>query len=284
MSFSATAQVIRTSDGVYQTFHTKVIAAQGRKDEDKMGIWIAIGPSVDPQLFDPAQLKADDVLHAFIEYSASLDRYVAVHIGGRQYRVKGNFTLVIPSTYEQVRVGVDNNNPLMTIVIDNSRAPTQSFLLAFRGLKQVANESGPQKVALLEANQLNREYRGIIEPYVLTKSGLELKGSPLSAETAIGVELETPKNPCLRAGTIFVPSAEIARIRALKRDESVPELEKLMIATPVPDPLQGVLLLSIDSAKMIGLDYSSGVIKMINVVGRASRPQICAVKEIPLGE
>ena len=281
---TAQGQLIRTSEGVYQTYHTKIITAQSRRNEDKMGVWLITGPSIDPQLFNPAHLKPEGWLHVFLEYSAAVDRYVAVQIGETQYRVKGNFTLLVPGPYEQVRVGVDNNNPLMTIVVDNQQNPDRSYLLAFHGLKQVANESGPQKVALLEANQLNPEHRGIIEPYVLTKTGLELKGVRLSADNALGVELEPPKNPCLRAGTVFVQGSEVSRIRGLKREQGVQELEKLLASPPTADPLQGVLLLRIEASQMIGLDYSSGVIKTIHAIGRGVRPQICAVKEIPLGE
>jgi hypothetical protein len=278
--------LVQTSSGVFQSVNDrslKVIVA----NSGQPGIFVLLGQPIDLQLFDPAKVKQEGSIHLFLVYSPELDRYAALQVGAKRYPIKGSFTLLIKLPAYSVRLSVDNNNPLATIVLDsrppaNAPSNTSSALLAFRGTQLVANETG-LKVALLEANQLSSQFRGVIDPYLLTEQGLSLKGTAVE-NSPIGLEIASPKNACLNPGTVFIDEKDLGSIRNLKREESLKELERLISASPADDPLKGVLLLRIENTQMIGLDYTSGVIKIVRTLGRPGKQVVCAIRVIPLQE
>ena len=275
------AEFIRTSPGVFQHTgkHLKVIVSH-----EIPGIFVLAVPSLDLQVFDPAIVAREGAQHIFIRYNPELDRYSAIVIGPKEYRVRGGLTIEAQIDSDSVRLAVDNNNPYLSILIDSSAKETSlpPSLLGFRGTELVVNETGQKKVALLEANRFN-QFQAVIEPYLLTSAGLALKGAEIAGST-VGVEIEPPKNFCLRSGTIFVSQKDLLRIKNIKqRDESVEQLEKLISGEAPPDPLKGVLLLRIEPTEMIGLDYSSGIVKIIRPLKKVPKP-LCSIEDIPLEE
>jgi hypothetical protein len=309
------AEIIQTSAGVLQSSDRRAKLIISHRVP---GIFILLGSPIDLQIFDPAQIelpagglnasgagtssssqgaavKGDSVTHLFVEYSPQLDRYTALHVGERSFRIRGGFSLHSDLGGQRLRVTVDNNNPYLSVVyepLENtgvSPSPEdgsavslkEPSIVGFRGIQTVVNKSGLRYVALLEANQFN-QFKGLIEPYGLHSGVLTLKGKEYSG-SSIGVELEPQKNLCLTKGSSLIYQTQLSAIKgSSNREAALKELEGLLKASPSKDPFKGVLLLRINPTEILGLDYNKERVITVRPLPKAKQ-SICLVEEIPLG-
>lgn len=279
----AHSQVVQTSFGVFQAINKefKLVVSY----QEPLGLFIIVTRPIELQLFNLATVPADDTLHAFIRYSPEVDRYVSLHIGAKELRIKGNFTMLLTKGTTRARLTVDNNNPYLSILIDTDSKDIPASLIGFRGIDPVANYTGSERVALLEATQLDLP-PGIIEPYSLKTDGLWLKGQKVETPS-IGIEMEPPKNlPCLKPGAVFIDQRDLNELRKLNPKESLPKLEALLSTRPAgEDPFRGMLLLRMKPSEIVGLNYISGVVKIIRPLHpflKEQRAVICAVQVVEL--
>jgi hypothetical protein len=322
------SEFIQTSAGVLQSSdrRAKIIVSYRVP-----GIFILLGSPIDLQVFDPAkielqpskvapvnlptgnpgssesgsaphapqtsapQVPAATSTHLFVEYSPELDRYTALHIGQRSFRIRGGFSLHSDAEGQRLRITVDNNNPYLSVVyepVENSAAaqPAEPSLaprdnsptiLGFRGIQTVVNKSGLRYVALLEANQFN-QFKGLIEPYVLADGAITLKGSQYQGNS-IGVELEPQKNICLAKGSSLIYQSQLSGIKgSANRETALKELENLLAAAKPQDPFKGVLLLRVNPTEILGLDYGKERVITVRPLPKAKQ-SVCLIEETPLG-
>ncbi len=290
----AQAEFVQTSPGVLQSsdLTTKVIISHRVP-----GIFFLVGEPIDLQLFDPSGLESPEneaafpAVHMFIEYDAAQDRYVALHVGSRAFRIKGGFSLVIPAKHPpkggntwQQRITVDNNNPYLSIVHEpaGGSESAQPDILGFRGIQLVVKKTGQRNAALLEANQFN-ELKGLIEPYTLNSGVLRFKGEDFTG-ASVGVDIEPAKNSCLQSGTSFLAQNEASGLRKSQdRSVALRELEELLKKGAAKDPFRGALLLRITPQEIIALDYRKNRAMVVRPLPKGAQP-VCLIEEVSLDE
>lgn len=260
-------RMVKTAVGVYQTLRTKIITAFGTPP----GLFILVSERpIGLQSFDPEQIKPDEVASLFIEYNLEQDRYTALHVHDKIYKVRGNFTVSI----EDVRIGVDNTNVYASVSQGGG-------LIGFRGLERVIDSMGPQSV-IAEANEYSDHYN--IAPYVLQDNKLLLRGNEVSTKTLIGLTLEQPKNDCLNQGVLFLPQDKIDAIKSTtNRQERVKLLQESLRDHSSRLFLSKTLMLRVKKEFIIALDYLDGVLFEVKPIQSkfANRP-VCVVKKMSL--
>ncbi len=268
------AEFLKTGVDVYQSMgkRTKVIITN-----EPSGIFLLYGPEVDLQVFNPAEVKNDEVqAHAFLRFDHEVNRYTALVIGKREYRVSGSFTLKLGN----LRLTVDNSNPYCSIVVDAlGKEGAKPEILGLLGLSAIVNFSGQQAVALLEANQLS-EYRGVVDPYYVRDGQIYVKDRPIGSN-ALGIAFES-RNECLSNRARIVPGEELRRISAAKsREDGKKALAALLEGASKKSPLRGLLRLRVMQDSLIAFDPSSGVINVVKKTGSgAQNPIICSMDEV----
>lgn len=272
---TAQAEILKTGEGIYQSLdgRYKIIISYSQP-----GIFFALGSPVDLQVFNPTQLKKDDTRSLFIRYDQQLKKYSAIVIGKKEYKTNGGSLTVL---LDGSRITIDNNNPYLSIVIDSQGGgKNENSILGFLGLEVVVNNRGSEAVALLEANQFN-QYRGIIEPYTYQSGQLFLKGK--AVEGPIGLNLETPKNVCLKKESVYVTDLDLRRMMSMTdRTQSLKLLARLLRKSKEKSMFDSSIILRVADS-IIALDYSKGRVNVIRPQTRkGSETQICVVQGIEL--
>lgn len=273
----AAAEFLKTSEGVYQSLNRrqKIVVSQSYP-----GVFIYEGKPVNVQTFDPATLDKEASKHVFIKYDPAANRYDAIVIGNQEYRIRGSLTLKLGG----LRITVDNSNPYLSIVSDAPEGPQgRPAVLGIHGTDVIANFTGTNAAALLEANQFN-QYSGVIEPYALNNANaLVLKGEPVRSKL-IGLEVEPPRNPCARKGSIYITVADLKRVRAAAtREERGKLMERALKKNKGYDLMKNLIILKITADTIISLDYENALVKLIrpHKSGDSDAP-ICEIEPVEL--
>ncbi len=273
------AEFLKTGVGVFQSTkrRAKIIVSQ-----EEPGIFIVFGDEIDLQVFDPTELKKDQAAHLFVRFDPSINRYVALLVGSKEYRIVGNLSLLVEGVASHLlRVTIDNANPYLTVVVEGTG--NEAEILGFLGLNAVVNNNGQEAVALLEANQLS-ELKGVVDPYRLKAGEITVKDRPV-AGLALGITQEV-RNPCLEKGAMVLLKSEIAVILdpKLDRADSKRRLGEAIQRSRSNPPLRGLLKLRIGADSIIALDPLKATILLIHET-RLSGPgrKICSIEEITLG-
>ena len=268
------AEFLKTAPEVYQSVgkRAKVVVTR-----DPQGIFLMYGPEIDLQVFNPAEIKESDVhAHAFLRFDPQLNRYTALLIGKREYRISGSFTLKLG----EVRLTVDNINPYCSIVVESGRKDgPKPEILGLLGLSVIVNFSGEQAVALLEANQLN-EYRGVVDPYYVRDRQLFVKDRAVG-RNALGITLEA-RNECLSDKARIVSREELQAVSMIRsREEGKRALSALIDNAKRKSALRGLLKLRVTSSSIIAFDPANGAVSVIKKAGLTQQnPLICTIEEV----
>ena len=265
----AGAEFLQTGPYVYQstTLRERVVVAQSVP-----GLFLLSTAAVDLQLFDPSKVSDRESVHAFLRFDLVQNRFDALLIGRREYRINGSFELNLGD----MRVSVDNDTPYVSIVLISSGS-----ILGFKGLEMVVNQSGWEAISLLEANQFN-QYRDNTEPYWLTKSGLYFKNKILDLDF-IGVSIAPPRNACLekvsgKKDLMYLTRGEFEHIKTLTDvQERLQELRRLNTKNRLTRLLKELLLLRIEAGSVVGLNYRNGEVYVLDC--RNNFMLVNAVKE-----
>jgi len=244
------------------------------------GLFILNGPPTDLQFFNPAHILNASALHAFVKFDKSSNRYTALLAGRQRYRIKGSFTLLI----DNVRLTIDNNNPYLSIVVNDSMASkSEPDILGVRGLSVIVNMRGQSAVALLEANQFS-DYQEFIDPYVLENGRVSLKNKELES-SSIGLALEAPISPCVKEDAILLNKDDILRIQRIKNEKarflSLNAVLKEAKNSPVWDNML-ILRTNEDAQGVSSIGYIDGKIYVMKVFSESQRGAICQVEKVSL--
>jgi len=277
----ARAKFLKTSQNVYQSITNlgvKVIISSE-------GIFVVQGKPMELQEFDPKRILSKGALHTFIKFDFAKNRYSTLHVGSKQYSIKGNFTLHMGS----IRITLDNNNPYCSIVLDDTKTAPKSApdVLGILGLEAIVNSSGNFAIALLEANKFS-EYRRLIKPYYLKKEGLLLKGKPVST-SSIGLSLEQGRSHCLEKGTVLLLESEIKEVQKIRGKKArLKRLNSFLKTNRDKKRYRDLLILRADPKATVGLDYKDGKVYVIRPfrtdtgIIKGSTPKTCVVGTVNL--
>ncbi len=268
----ASAEFLKTGPGVYQSTgkRAKIIIGQ-----EQPGIFLLYGPEIDVQVFNPLDIKNESTIsHAFIRFDPQLNRYTALIVGKREYRIIGSFTLNL----DKMRVTVDNNNPYISIVVDQD-GQNPAEILGLLGLSTIVNYSGEKAVALLEANQFS-EYKGVVSPYQIENGSLLVKGQPIN-NNSVGLTLDL-KNPCLKTGAIVLAKEDLESLGGAKsKDEGRQLFTNLVETSKKKNALKSLLKLQVTPESIIALDPIQGSVKVVRKTAASSpTTTICSIDEV----
>ena len=262
----ASAEFLQTGPAVYQTLREKIVVSY-----ETPGIFIVTGPKRDIQLFDPGQIPPEESLHVFVRWDPGQERYSALLFGRNEYRIRGSLILSLG----RVRVAIDNNNPYLTIVVDE-----ESSVIGFQGLRQIVMAQGEAAVAFLEANQFD-SFTDRVSPYIYKKGKLYLKGQP-SAQ-AIGLSLRPPENICLNdKKVIYVTQGDLQYIKqGATPNERAARLHAVLDKSAEREPFEHSLHLRIEKRTLVSLDYREGVVTQTTPMrSKFSSKTVCLVREL----
>ena len=272
---AASAEFLRTNLSVYQgsDLHTKIIISRLEP-----GIMLASGPEIALQKFDPDRLQKPDTAHCFIRFDPKSNRYSALLVGNREYRLNGSASLVIG----QMRVTIDNQNPYLSIIQNTVESGGKPGILGFTGIEPVINAVGEDAVALLEANKFSR-YTNLIKPYDVTPGGLKLDNEPVAAEF-VGVDLEVPLHPCAGKDAVVISREK----SGIPDDATAQAREKLLSALaasrPGKNPLDQWLNLRTSDESIIAFDFESTAVKVVHKIAAPRLPKfVCIVDTREVG-
>lgn len=253
------AEFFKTGNFTYQSFKDKIIISL-----ETPGLFIHSGKPIEPQEFDPAQLKTDkDSNSLFIAFDPSTGRYDKIITPKATYAVNGNLTLIT----ERLRIAVDNknqNNPYLSIV-----SLEDSSLLGFSGTEQVLSGS-EATTTLLEANQFDYDW---LAPYRLSNAGvLTLRGKEVTRDT-IGLAVEPPQNLCLKgreSGRVVYLTPELLRdVWSIPgKIERVEALRTLVKKEEQNDRLNNAIFLTITNDIVISFHLDDGTIRTTKILKR----------------
>lgn len=294
---SATAQFVRTGDGVFQ--HTDELAKVIISSDDREpGVFVLVMPSdhkIRFQSFDPEKISAIQsanadtspaVLHAFFRYDKALKRFTAVLIGATTYQIKGSLTLHMGG----FRITIDNEEKayLSLVYSDDVGETVEPDILGILNLAAIVNYSGNVAVALLEAHQFTR-FSGLIAPYVIEGDVLKLEGKPVT--TSIGLALERDQNICQRSTRsfrkrpIYLYQEDLSAIQKLSSQRSrIAALSRLIEdAEEIPPfKIENVLVLRADKKHFIG--YYEGEIFTVKPLKRTADWLTCVIEPVTFEE
>ena len=262
----AGAEFLQTGPTVFQNLNEKILVSY-----ESPGIFVASGPKRDIQLFDPSQLPLEDTQHVFIKYDTQANRYGALLFGKQEYRIRGSLIV----NMGRVRIAIDNNNPYLSIVVDED-----SSVIGFQGLQQVVMAQGEAAVAFLEANQFN-SFTDRVSPYIYKKDKLWLKGQP--AGQIVGLSLRPPENVCLnRNKVVYIGQDDVQFVKqGATSAQRAARLQSALDKNAEREPFEHSLHLRIEKQVLISLDYREGIVTQTTPMkSRLSSKAVCLVREL----
>ncbi|MEY4668270.1 MAG: hypothetical protein RL518_969 [Pseudomonadota bacterium] len=268
--------ILTRASGVYHhsNLTTKVIL--GAKS-DAQGIFVMVGSPIPPQEFNLEATPGDNVKHIFVRFDgqAQPPTYSEVVLNDKVYKVSGNLTITMGKT----SIGIDNNNPYLTVVTEGSTSNEPASILGFSGLNEIVKGSGAV-ATILAANQLNPEVAKVILPYSVENNQLLLNGKPVTTPT-IGTFIR-PENECLKPSSVVLYSTDLSKITASKvEEERIKLLDKFMTDAKKSNPLHQHLVLRADPKSVILLDISEkNIHEMHEVKLKSARQRICVISDI----
>ena len=276
-SHQARADFILTrASGVYQhaSGTSKVIVGSRN---DAQGIFVMAGAPIPPQEFNLETTPAEGVKHIFIRFDgqAQPPTYSEVVINDKVFKVSGNLTINLGKTF----IGIDNNNPYLTVVTEGATTGETPSIVGFSGLNEIVKGSGAV-ATILAANQLNPEVAKVILPYTVKNNELLLNEKPVT--TPMVGTFVRPESECLKPGSVVLYSTDLNKITAAKSEEErIKLLEKLMADAKKSNPLHQHLVLKADPKSVILLDIrEKNIHEMHEVKLKSTRQRICVVSDI----
>jgi hypothetical protein len=276
-AIEAQAEFILTrASGVYQHSNGTAKVVLGAKN-DAQGVFVMVGSPIPPQEFNLETTPTENVKHIFVRFDgqAQPPTYSEVVINDKVYRVSGNLTINMGKT----SVGIDNNNPYLTVVTEGATSGEPASIVGFSGLNEIVKGAGAV-ATILAANQLNPEVAKVILPYAVDNNQLHLNGKPVTTPI-IGTFIR-PENECLKPSSVVLYSADLSKITASKaEDERIKLLDKLMVDSKRSNPLHQHLVLRADMKSVILLDISDkNIHEMHEVKFKSARQRICVISDI----
>lgn len=268
--------ILTRASGVYQhsSGTSKVIV--GSKN-DAQGIFVIAGSPIAPQEFNLETTPAEGVKHIFIRFDgqAQPPTYSELVINEKVYKVSGNLTINLGKTF----IGIDNNNPYLTIVTEGATTAETPAIVGFSGLNEIVKGSGAV-ATILAANQLNPEVAKVILPYTVENNELLLNGRPVT--TPMVGTFVRPESECLKPGSVVLYNTDLNKVTAAKSEEErIKLLEKLMADAKRSNPLHQHLVLKADPKSIILLDIrEKNIHEMHEVKLKSARQRICVISEI----
>jgi hypothetical protein len=262
------------ASGVYQSDdgRTKVIVST---EEKVRGLFVMIGPAVAPQEFNIETFPVDGSKHVFIKFDdeAQPPVYSEAIINKKSYKISGNVTIGIgPHTI----VGIDNNNPYLTVSTEATSQLEQPAVIGFSGLNEVVREKG-NPAMLLAANQLDPEVARIIRPYIVEGDELTLNGKSVTTPT-IGTFVK-PENECLNPGFFVLSAAQTQKIRSTKaQDQRLKLIETFLLENKKSDPLHDYLVLKADKKSAILLNIREKNIRQLYALSKSQK--LCVIADV----
>jgi hypothetical protein len=240
------------SQGVYQTAdgHLKIIVSS---QEGSQGLFIVyMQEGVAPQEFDAEKISPDGVSHMFLRFDPSSEHpYSEVIVGGKGYKVGGNFTLTVGEK-NRLFIDADNTSSYLTITYRSDESKEES-MIGFYGITEVIKGSG--NFTLLRANQLDAALQKVIKPYKLDDGKLLIGKKAISTQR-IGTYVKR-EHPCLNAGIPTLTREQLQQIQAAKGGESEQArlLSSLLAKNGKEPPTRGMIAIKTNKSEpMILLD------------------------------
>jgi hypothetical protein len=272
------AQFIQTgASGIYQHTNgsTKVII--GAKN-GAQGMFVMDGAPIPPQEFNIETTPVENTEHLFITFDSQAQppTYSSLVINEKEYKISGNLTIRLGT---KTVVGIDNNNPYLTVVTEGSQPGESPAILGFSGLNEIVRGKGAL-ATILAANQLNPEVAKVIHPYSVEGTELTLNGHHLQ-NSAVGTFVK-PENDCLQPPTVILLEDELKKIQtAKKEDEQVQLLEAFMSASKGLSRLKDHLVLKAGPKSVILLDIQDkNVLEMHRVIATSTKRRVCVISQL----
>jgi hypothetical protein len=273
---SAAEFILTRASGVYQHSNGSTKVILGTKN-DAQGIFIMVGPAIAPQEFNLEATPPDNVKHIFVRFDgqAQPPTYSEIVINDKVYKISGNLTVNIGKTF----VGIDNNNPYLTVVTEGANNAEPASIIGFSGLNEIVKGSGAV-ATILAANQLNPEVAKVILPYTLENNQLLLNGKPVT--TPMVGTFVRPENECLKPTSVVLYGSDLNKITAAKsEDERIKLLDKFMTDAKKSNPLRQHLVLRADPKSVILLDVGEkNIHEMHEAKLKSARQRICVISDI----
>lgn len=273
---SAAEFILTRASGVYQHSNGSTKVILGTKN-DAQGIFIMVGPAIAPQEFNLETTPPENVKHIFVRFDgqAQPPTYSEIVINDKVYKISGSLTVNVGKTF----VGIDNNNPYLTVVTEGATNGEPASIIGFSGLNEIVKGSGAV-ATILAANQLNPEVAKVILPYTVENNVLLLNGKPVTTPV-IGTFVR-PENECLKPSSVVLYGTDLSKITAAKSEEErIKLLDKFMTDAKKSNPLQQHLVLKADPKSVILLDVSEkNIHEMHEVKLKSARQRICVISDI----
>jgi hypothetical protein len=266
--------------GVYQNVsgQVKVVVSS---QPGATGLFVMVGPSINPQEFNLETTKPAGFTHVFIRFSEDLSPpgYSAVEIKGRNYKISGNLTLNLAGL---ATINIDNNNPYLTVVTEGAAAQGKPDILGFSGITEVIRGSG-NTAAILAANQLDVEVAQVIRPYEVKGDELLLNGKQI-VTPAVGTFIR-PDSDCLKPTSVILTNVQVMQVQGAKtEDERLKILSAALKESQRSSPLKGHLVLKSEKNSVILLSVTDKNIKEMHPIKSGSlKKTVCVISDITLG-
>ena len=273
---SAAEFILTRASGVYQHSNGSAKVILGTKN-DAQGIFVMIGSPIPPQEFNLETTPGENVKHIFVRFDgqAQPPTYSEIVINDKVYKISGNLTVNLGKTF----VGIDNNNPYLTVVTEGATNGEPASIIGFSGLNEIVKGAGPV-ATILAANQLNPEVAKVILPYSVENNQLLLNGKPVTTPM-IGTFVR-PESECLKPSSVVLYGSDLNKITSAKgEEERIKLLDKFMTDAKRSNPLHQHLVLKADPRSVILLDISDkNIHEMHEVKLKSARQRICVISDI----
>jgi hypothetical protein len=268
--------ILTRASGVYQHSNGSAKVILGTKN-DAQGIFVMVGSPIPPQEFNLETTPSENVKHIFVRFDgqAQPPNYSEIVINDKVYKISGNLTLNLGKT----SIGIDNNNPYLTVVTEGSTNGEPASIIGFSGLNEIVKGAGAV-ATILAANQLNPEVAKVILPYAVENNQLLLNGKPVTTPM-IGTFIR-PESECLKPSSVVLYGVDLNKITSAKgEEERIKLLDKFMTEAKKSNPLQQHLVLKADPKSVILLDISDkNIHEMHEVKLNSARQRICVISDI----
>lgn len=268
--------ILTRASGVYQHSSGSAKVILGTKN-DAQGIFVMVGPPIPPQEFNLENTPGENAKHIFVRFDgqAQPPTYSEIVINDKVYKISGNLTINLGKTF----VGIDNNNPYLTIVTEGTTNGEPASIIGFSGLNEIVKGAGAV-ATILAANQLNPEVAKVILPYTVENNELLLNGKPVTTPM-IGTFVR-PESECLKPSTVVLYGGDLNKITSAKgEEERIKLLDKFMTDAKRSNPLHQHLVLKADPKSVILLDISDkNIHEMHEVKLKSARQRICVISDI----
>ncbi len=268
--------ILTRASGVYQHSNGSTKVILGTKN-NAQGIFIMVGPAIAPQEFNLEKTPSENVRHIFVRFDAQAQppTYSEIVINDTVYKISGSLTVNVGNTF----VGIDNNNPYLTVVTEGATNGEPASIIGFSGLNEIVKGSGAV-ATILAANQLNPEVAKVILPYTVDNNQLLLNGKPVTTPM-IGTFVR-PENVCLKPSSVVLYGSDLNKITAAKSEnERIKLLDKFITDAKKSNPLHQHLVLKADPKSAILLELGEkNIHEMHQVKLKSARQRICVISDI----